>query len=236
MNISSLTPKMMNSLLGSIKGIEPPAARGAIDSQGLTGLAANSYNAKNTLTQISASGKKLNELYGSIKKTGSESAISGFREYVKSSISGNDASSLNNFLKMGETAFMKKDTGFFTGLLTDYQGLSSGKKESVGKMMLMEAGESYKTMGLNAAKTFSKTAGYILNAEEGSKNNLKVKGSDVLGDFISQWKQIRSQDKKEEVKAAEAEKLAAGITQQKNTAGIADYLKGLKSSDKTQIA
>lgn len=230
MNISSLTPGMMNSLLASIKGVEPPATKGASDTQGLSGLAANSSNAKNTLAQISASGKKLNELYGSLKKTGNESALSGFKSFVKSSVSGNDSSSLNSFLKMGEAAFKKKDSGFFTNLLTDYQGLASGKKESHGKMLLNEAGETYMTMGFNAAKSFSKTAGYVLNAAEGSKNNQKVKGSDLLGDFVSQWKQIRSQDKKEGEKVAQANNFAKGLTQNKNTAEISAYLKEFATS------
>lgn len=235
MNISSLTPSMMNTFLASIKGFEPPTARDISATQGISGLASVSAIAKSNLTQISASGKKLNELYGSLKKTGNESAMSGFKAFVKSGV-GNDNSSLNSFLKMGEAAFQKKDTGFFTSLLSNYQGLATGKKESLGKMMLNEAGETYKTMGLNAAKTFSKTSGYILNAEEGSKNNLKVKGQDLLADFVSQWKQLRSQDKKETEKTTETEKLAVDIMKNKNTVGIAAYLKGLKNPAKTQSA
>ena len=160
LNLNIANTLLQNSYMKMFTDISVSKGTGlakAEHDKSLSSLTAKSAAAKQTFTSISSSGKKINELYSNVKKTGNETALTGFKNYLKTSASDFGAAPLNNFANLGEAAFKKKDSGFFTTMLSDYQKLNDSKKSSLGKGMVDEAGATFSNSGLSSAKNQKKT-------------------------------------------------------------------------------
>ena len=229
--MNQITSSQLTTLLGSLPGLSTKAGNNlmpaAITSKGVPSKT-TTKTSSDTLTSISSSAKSLNSLYSDIKKTGNEAAKSGFKQSVISMASSLNSSGLNNFVKMGEAAFKGKDSSSFTGMLSTYNKLTENKQSQLANSFLNEAGETFNALGPDASKSFSNTASHILSSEEKTRNNTTVSGADALGEFVSAWKEIRSQGSSKEEKAAQSEELAKTINTKTNTMDIVEYVRQLR--------
>ena len=226
--MNQINSSQITTLLGSLPGLSTPAAgkNSALTDVTVKSAPSKTVTNKDTLTSISSSAKSLNSLYSDIKKTGNEASVSGFKKSIVSMASGLDASGLNNFVKMGEKAFKEKDSSFFTGMLETYNDLTKNKKSLIADSFLKEAGETF-ALGIGSSKSFSNSAKQILQSEQ-TNGNTTITGAEALGEFVSAWKDIRSQDISKEEKTAKIEELAKNITSKTNTIDIADYVRQLR--------
>ncbi|MBF0560087.1 MAG: hypothetical protein HQL08_15050 [Nitrospirae bacterium] len=225
MNISQLSSTLLNTLFGQNTETQPDLSQNILKPLSQTNLISQSANAKATVAQLSTMGKGLNELYASVKKTGNEAAITGFKQNVASLAAGADSVTMQSFVKMGQEAFQKKDSAFFVNMLGDYNKLAGGGNAATGNALIKEAGATYKDQGLSAAKTYATTANNILNTKTSEKNNVAVTGAAVLPEFTSLWQQIRTQTNVDQTKIAAQEKdLANGIAGKTNALDIHNYI------------
>ena len=227
--MNQINSSQITTLLSSLPGLTTPAGS---NNSALTGVTAKSAPSKtvtnkDTLTSISSSAKSLNSLYSDIKKSGNEASISGFKQSIISMASGLYSSGLNNFVKMGEKAFKEKGSSFFTGMLETYNDLTKNKKSLLADSFLKEAGETF-ALGLESSKSFANSSRHILQSEEKTRNNTAISGAEALGEFVSAWKDIRSQDTSTEEKTARTEELAKNIDTKTNTMDIVEYVRQLR--------
>jgi len=227
--MNQINSSQITTLLGSLPGLSTPAAgkNSALTDVTVKSAPSKTVTNKDTLTSISSSAKSLNSLYSDIKKTGNEASVSGFKKSIVSMASGLDASGLNNFVKMGEKAFKEKDSSFFTGMLETYNDLTKNKKSLIADSFLKEAGETF-ALGLESSKSFANSSRHILQSEEKTRNNTAISGAEALGEFVSAWKDIRSQDTSTEEKTARTEELAKNIDTKTNTMDIVEYVRQLR--------
>lgn len=229
--MNQINSSQLTTLLGSLPGLSTPAGSSNLipvsvpkDAPSKTATKTSS----DTLTSISSSAKSLNSLYSAIKKTGNEAATSGFKQAITSMASGLNSSGLNNFVKMGEAAFKGKDSSSFTDTLATYNNLTKNNKSQLANSFLNEAGETFSALGLEASRSFSDTASHILQSEGKTGNNTTITGADALGEFVSAWKEIRSQDTSKEEKTAQSEELAKTINTKTNAMDIVEYVRQLR--------